>query len=96
MSNNHPVPEGKDPVLWQQAKKRAGFKTQAIIYVLVNGFLWALWYFNNSHKDSDGGIPWPLWPTLGWGIGLAFSFVGAYLSSGSTAVEREYEKLKNK
>ena len=31
---------------------------------------------------------------LGWGIGVASHYVGAYHSEGANAVEREYDKLK--
>ena len=74
MSNYQPVPEGKDRVLWEIAHKRASFKSQAIAYAIVNVFFWALWYFTSSEfRRSHWNIyPWPVWITLGWGIGLAF------------------------
>lgn len=98
MSNYTPVPEGKDPVLWEIAQKRASFKNHAFIYVIINLFLWATWYFSGYDAgEREGDIfPWPIWTTLGWGIGLAFHFVSAYLFPKVNATEREYEKLKNK
>lgn len=90
-----PIPEGKDPQLWQLANKRASFKSHLATYVVVNAFLWLLWYFTGG-KNYDGGIPWPLWCTAGWGIGLVMHFVGAYVSTGYSSVEKEYDKLKNK
>ena len=103
MSNQpQPAPEGKDPVLWEIARKRAGFKNHAIVYLIVNVFLWLLWYFTgNQHKGIDINnwdthhYPWPIWTTLGWGIGLAFHFAGAYVFPKINSTEREYEKLKN-
>lgn len=103
MSHYHqPAPEGKDPELWEIAQKRAGFKGHLVSYIVVNGFLWALWFFTgNQHRIFDGGdwnmhhYPWPIWPTLGWGIGLAFHFAGAYVFPKTNSVEREYQKLKN-
>ncbi len=102
MSNYQPAPEGKDPVLWELAQKRAGFKKHAVTYIIVNAFLWAVWFFSSSHYhnlDMDeinwGHFPWPIWTTLGWGIGLAFHFAGAYVFPKSNSVENEYEKLKN-
>ena len=32
MSNYKIVPEGKDPVLWEMAQKRANFKKHAVSY----------------------------------------------------------------
>jgi hypothetical protein len=99
MSKYQQVPEGKDPELWEIARKRASFKSHLISYVIVNAFLWALWYYTGNHRNEIDGwngnrFPWPLWTTLGWGIGLAFHFAGAYICSKSNSVEREYEKLK--
>jgi len=95
-------PEGKDPVLWEIARKRASFKSHALTYVIVNLFFWGIWYFtsNGDHDvDIEGwklhNYPWPIWPALGWGIGLAFHFAEAYIFPKTNSVEREYEKLKN-
>ena len=92
------TPEGKDEALWEIAKRRAGFKSHLTSYLIVNAFLWAIWYFTqHSYTDDEGYMfPWPMWPTLGWGIGLAFHFADAYIFPKSNAVEREYQKLKNK
>lgn len=95
-----PLPAGKDPELWAIAQKRASFKNHATAYVIVNLFLWGLWYFTryNSIERGSGmfirtGYPWPVWTTLGWGIGLAFHFAGAYVCTKVNSVEREYGKL---
>jgi hypothetical protein len=102
MSFDQTPPEGKDPVLWEIAKKRASFKTHALSYLIVNLFLWGIWYFtgnSNLNMDIDGWrwnhYPWPIWTTLGWGVGLAFHFAAAYVFPKANSVEREYEKLKN-
>ena len=99
MSHYHPVPEGKDPLLWEIARKRAGFKNHVATYLIINLFLWALWYFTGqSFDEMDDAIrlPWPAWTTIGWGIGLAFHFAGAYLFPKVNTAEKEYEKLINK
>jgi hypothetical protein len=88
-----PAPEGKDPQLWQLAQRRASFKRHAATYVIVNVFLWAIWYLSGAHNHG-GGIPWPAWSSLGWGIGLASHYAGAYLTTGPASVDKEYERLK--
>lgn len=89
--------EERDKQLWQIAKKRAGFKKHLASYIIVNGFLWAMWWFTEGHEGNDyGGMPWPIWSTLGWGIGLAFSYYGAYHSDRETDTLREYQKLKDR
>ena len=102
MSDYQPAPEGKDPVLWEIAQKRAAFKKHLVSYIIVNSFLWAIWLFSSSHYEDFnltnirwGHFPWPIWPTLGWGIGLAFHYSDAYLFPKANSVEKEYEKLKN-
>lgn len=102
MSDYQPAPEGKDPVLWEIAQKRAGFKSHLVTYIIINAFLWAVWFMSSSHHEdfsfsniSWGNFPWPLWSTLGWGVGLAFHFAGAYIFPRANSVESEYEKLKN-
>lgn len=98
MSNYKPIPGGKDPELWEIAQKRASFKNHANSYVIVNVFLWAVWYFTGNHINDNiwNNYPWPIWTTLGWGIGLAFHFAGAYMFPRVNSTEREYQKLKNK
>jgi len=98
MSNYEKAPEGKDQQLWNIASKRARFKTSLLTYLLVNAFLWAIWYFTTggSATWNNFNFPWPIWPTLGWGLGIAFQFADAYVFPKSNSTEREYEKLKNK
>ena len=93
-----PTPDDKDPVLWKIAQKRAGFKKHAIVYAIVNIFLWVQWFLiENEIYNGRGNIyPWPIWTTLGWGVGLAFHFASAYVFSQTDSTEREYQKLKNK
>ena len=82
----------KDHELWEIAKKRASFKYHLAVYIVMNIFFWAVWYFGGS--SAGEGYVWPIWPTLGWGIGLTFHYLGAYVfPKGKNAAEREYEKL---
>ncbi len=93
MSYQQRTPEGKDPQLWDIALRRASFKRHFVTYVIVNAFLWALWYFTGN-ETYGSSLPWPAWSTLGWGIGLAFHYISAYVTTQSNAVDKEYEKLK--
>ncbi|CAN5703969.1 hypothetical protein BH10ACT3_BH10ACT3_07370 [soil metagenome] len=56
-----------------QAKR--AFTAGLATYVIINVFLWILWAVTN---DGDGGTPWPLWVTLGWGFGMALGAWGLY------------------
>jgi 2TM domain len=50
----------------KRLEDRRGLQAHALAYVLVNGFLSAIWLF------GGGGFFWPIFPIFGWGIGLAF------------------------
>lgn len=93
MENSKLPPEEKDPALWAIAKRRAGFKTGMVYYIVINTFLWLLWLFTDSH-GYDGGIPWPAWSTAGWGIGMIIEYFNAYKYPRENAAQKEYEKLK--
>jgi hypothetical protein len=83
-------PEAKDQQLWEMAKKRAGFKASLASYFFVNCLLVAVWFFSSGYNSYF----WPIWPMLGWGLGLAFQYYGAYHSTRLFSAEQEYEKLK--
>lgn len=78
----------KDTQLWQQAKARAAFKTHLSTYIIVNSMLWLIWLFTGGIKS----YPWPVWPTLGWAIGLIANYFDVYKFRNTA--EKEYEKLK--
>ncbi|CAL1520687.1 2TM domain-containing protein [Chitinophaga sp. MM2321] len=82
----------RDERLWRIAKARAGFKSHLIIYLVVNAGLWAIWFLTN--RNMSNGTPWPVWPALGWGIGLAFQYFNAFHKDPFGDTLKEYEKLK--
>jgi hypothetical protein len=94
MENNNQ--NQKDPQLWELAQKRASFKYHLATYLVMNAFFWILWYLKGQKMDDDDKWPWPVWPLLGWGIGLAFHFIGTYIVPKENLAEKEYDKLKKK
>ena len=80
--------EEKDIQLWQLAKDRASFKMHLSIYFVVMAMLWMVWLFSGGTNIH----PWPIYPTIGWGIGIISNYFSVY-KFNSTA-EKEYEKLK--
>ena len=86
--------EERDRQLYEEAKARVGFKTHLRTYIIINIFCWVIWFFTGETYDRHG-IPWPAYTLVGWGIGLGFHYLKAYHSK-SSAIDREYEKLKNK
>ena len=85
-----------DEALWKLAKKRAELKSHLVAYIIVNIFLWGVWFFRSEMGYSAHHYPWPLFTTFGWGIGLAFHFADAYIFPKHNRVEKEYQKLKDK
>ena len=93
------VQENRDQELWEVAKKRAAFKYHVLIYFIMNIFFWTLWYIslkNNITPPAERDvIPWPVWPMVGWGIGIFFNYLTAYKNKDFLA-EKEYKKLRDK
>lgn len=54
-------------------KAKRDFRTHLAAYVIVNAGLVVIWAL------SGAGYFWPIWPILGWGIGLAFNAWAVYV-----------------
>jgi len=84
----------RNEFLWRKAKKRAGFKRHLQTYTLVNAGLWLLYILTSMQSGKHAFFPWPIWPMLGWGIGLISHYLSAYSNQNDNKItEREYEKL---
>lgn len=77
-----------DSQLREIARKRVEFRAHLIVFCVVNAALWILWYVTGQ------GYPWPLWPLIGWGIGLIFHYLFEYHPSRLLSEEEEYQRLK--
>ncbi|TGE14333.1 2TM domain-containing protein [Hymenobacter elongatus] len=81
----------RDPQLWRMAKARAKFKSHLFTYIVVNSMLWIIWFLTDRHTNH---IPWPVWSTVFWGLGVFMNGIGTYgLFGRSQLSEREYERL---
>ena len=87
--------QSNDDKLWRIAKKRAGFKKSLYSYLVINAFLWAIWWFTTGRLTGFTNYPWPIWVMLGWGVGLGLQYFEAYNGSKEDLTEQEYKKLKN-
>ena len=74
-------------------RQKKGFQAQIVSYVVLNVFLWGIWFFTKG--DSGAGY-WPAWVTVGWGIGIAFSAWHVYGEKPITEadVQREMERTR--
>ena len=87
--------ESTQPSLREQAikqlKKKQDFRTHVFMYVAVNAFLVVIW------AVTSDGFFWPIFPILGWGIGLAANAWDVYGTTPPTEEEirREEERLRS-
>jgi hypothetical protein len=77
-----------DTQLRQLAHKRVEFRSHLIVYCVMNTALWVIWWFTGH------GYPWPMWPLVGWGVGLLFHYLFDYRAASFFSEDEEYEKLK--
>ena len=69
--------------------KRREFTAHLAAYVFVNVFIVAIWAFTGA------GFFWPVFPILGWGIGLFFHGWETYSEPLSEErIDREVERLR--
>lgn len=79
----------------QRLKGRHDFRVHLVIYLLVNAALIVLWYVMNAGADGDQGFFWPIFPLVGWGIGLAIHAYTVYFPPSLTEedIQRELKRL---
>ena len=73
----------------ERLRKKRDLQAHLIAYVLVNLFLNGIWLLTGA------GFYWPMFPLLGWGIGVAFHIWDVYSpkTPSEERVEREMRRL---
>jgi hypothetical protein len=70
-----------------QAKRE--FQAHLLAYILVNALLVVIW------AVTSAGFFWPIFPILGWGIGLAFHAWDVYgKEPNEEKIRREMDRLR--
>src|SRR5689334_10021265 len=71
-------------------KKKRDFAAHVLIYTMVNGFFVIIWAVTSS------GFFWPVFPMVGWGIGLVMNAWDVWRGSefSDAQVRREMARLK--
>lgn len=89
-------PEALREQALRRLKQRRDFKGHALAYVLVNLVVWGVWVVIGI--SSHSWWPWPVFVTLGWGIGLVMNAWDVYLRRPITEEElqREIEHLNGR
>jgi hypothetical protein len=77
----------------RQLRRKQGFAWHAGSYLAVNVLLWVIWLWVGLATGS--WFPWPIFPTLGWGIGLFFHGLSIYGPSGFSEerIRREMRRI---
>lgn len=72
----------------KRIKKKRDFGAHVLAYVLVNALLIGIWAM------SSDGFFWPIFPIMGWGIGIAFNAWDVYRGDPTEAeIAREMERI---
>ncbi len=58
-------------------EREQSFRPHLTSYIWVIAFLWVIWFFTGAR------YMWPIYPMMGWGIGLFFHALATYLSRSS-------------
>jgi uncharacterized ion transporter superfamily protein YfcC len=74
----------------ERLKSKREFRTHLVMYMLVNAMLVVIW------AVTDSGFFWPIFPIVGWGIGLgghAWSIYGDK-PIAEDEIRREMDQLR--
>jgi 2TM domain len=89
------TPEGLREQAVLRLKKRRDLHTHAFVYLTINVIVWCVWLIIGA--SSHSWFPWPLFMTLGWGVGLMFNAWDVYVRRPITEaeVQRELDRLQH-
>jgi hypothetical protein len=76
----------------QHLKKKSEFRAHLLAYLLINAFVVGIW------AVTGAGFFWPVFPIMGWGIGLGFNAWDVYRREIPTEeqIRREMESLRRR
>ena len=76
----------------ERLKKKRDFRTHIVIYCIVNACLVGLW----AITTGPDGFFWPIFPILGWGIGVGANAWDVYGRKPITEdeIQREADRLR--
>ena len=76
MEGEHPATATDEQRLRSEAldrlKRKRDFRNHLLVFVLVNASLWVIW------AVTGAGFPWPVFPLVGWGLGVVFHAFDTY------------------
>jgi uncharacterized membrane protein len=90
MTELREIPEvGRREQAITRLKQKSEFLTHLFVYLVVNAFIVVIWL------ATGAGFFWPIFPMLGWGIGLVFHAWDVYWRTpiSEEQIRREMERL---
>lgn len=77
----------------KRLKKRRDFYGHILVYLLVNAFLVVIWAVT-----SPGGFFWPVFPLVGWGIGVVMNAWDVFWAEevSEDRIQREMDHLAHR
>ncbi|MCU0432645.1 MAG: 2TM domain-containing protein [Bacteroidia bacterium] len=79
-----------DQQIIERARRKVGFKIHFTVFLLLTPVNWIIWFL------TDTTYLWPVWPTLGWGIGIMFHWLGVFHGDKFFSVSNEIERMKHR
>jgi hypothetical protein len=68
----------------KRLKDRQDFIGHLVVYLIIMAMLWGIFFLTGGD-----GTPWPMFPMLGWGAGVAIHGFSVYYDSSARAAARE-------
>ena len=84
------TPDQMRPTALRRLRKQSDFRLHLLIYLAVNGLLVVVWAWTGAL------LFWPIFPIVGWGIGVATNAWDAYGRKPVTEdrLQREIRRLQ--
>lgn len=78
----------------RRLEKKREFRIHLSIYLVINALLWLIWGLVYAYNGFT--FPWPIFPLVGWGIGLGIHAYEAYYRRpfSQAQIEREAARLR--
>src|SRR5690348_9750404 len=80
----------------KRIRAKRGFRVHATVYLAVNLLLVVIWALTGSANRRHGAESdfWPIWPILGWGLGLGLNYLAVFRRRpiSEDEIRRELEK----
>jgi hypothetical protein len=76
----------------RRIRAKRGFRVHFAVYLAVNALLVAIWAMTST------AYFWPVWPMLGWGIGVVAHAVSVYVGPSEISeaqIDRELGRLES-